>query len=266
MNCPKCGADNAPVKKCCYRCGTILSGFTINNVTGEYGYRNPDGSFSVINQNTMDAKLQDLAWKCLPKEARDNIRSEYTKTSCLPRKEQYELGVLHTIENTFGFHNLTSDTEPEEMLMVKRKKVQESYQAILSDMRKAVLEELFGDKCLPDKEPMKIDAADSLIIMAKDEMDITEKPIKVGDKVRVVKLYHDGSGHEYMAMTGEVIKVGEKRCRIFNGLIEVSLPYYMLEVIEPYTEENETKRKETQIFRFQINNQLKEKKLWKKKN
>lgn len=59
----------------------------------------------------------------------------------------------------------------------------------------------------------------------------------VGDKVRVVRLYNDGSGHEYMAMTGEVIIVGEKRCRVFNGLIEVSLPKYMLEIIEPNTKD-----------------------------
>ena len=58
-----------------------------------------------------------------------------------------------------------------------------------------------------------------------------------GDRVRVVKLYNDGSGHEYMAMTGEVIIVGEKRCRIFNGLIEVSLPKYMLEIIDPNTKD-----------------------------
>ena len=58
-----------------------------------------------------------------------------------------------------------------------------------------------------------------------------------GDRVRVVKLYNDGSGHEYMAMTGEVIIVGEKRCRIFNGLIEVSLPKYMLEIIAPNTKD-----------------------------
>lgn len=46
MNCPKCGASNAPLKKCCYRCGAILSGWTVNNVTGEYGYRNADGTFT----------------------------------------------------------------------------------------------------------------------------------------------------------------------------------------------------------------------------
>ena len=64
---------------------------------------------------------------------------------------------------------------------------------------------------------------------------MTKNEIKIGDKVRVVRLYNDGSGHEYMAMTGEVIIVGEKRCRIFNGLIEVSLPKYILEIIEPNT-------------------------------
>lgn len=46
MECPKCGANNAPLKKTCFNCGSILSGWTVNNVTGEYGYRNPDGSFT----------------------------------------------------------------------------------------------------------------------------------------------------------------------------------------------------------------------------
>lgn len=51
MKCSKCGASNAPLKKSCYRCGAILSGPAINNVTGEYGYRNPDGSFTVGGVN-----------------------------------------------------------------------------------------------------------------------------------------------------------------------------------------------------------------------
>lgn len=74
--------------------------------------------------------------------------------------------------------------------------------------------------------------------MTKEKNDMTnEHNFKVGDRVRVVRVYNDGSGHEYMAMTGEVIIVGEKRCRIFNGLIEVSLPKYMLEIIEPNTKD-----------------------------
>lgn len=45
MICKKCRADNAPIKKCCARCGSFLVGMTINNVTGEYGYRGDDGLF-----------------------------------------------------------------------------------------------------------------------------------------------------------------------------------------------------------------------------
>lgn len=61
MDCPKCGASNAPLKKCCYRCGAILSGWTVNNVTGEYGYRNPDGTFTKEpkrNADMMEAMQQ----------------------------------------------------------------------------------------------------------------------------------------------------------------------------------------------------------------
>ena len=90
-----------------------------------------------------------------------------------------------------------------------------------------------------------------------------EHNFKVGDKVRVVRLYNDGSGHEYMAMTGEVIIVGEKRCRIFNGLIEVSLPKYMLEIIEPNTKNYDINPQENQeLFRgISMREQLTEKEI-----
>lgn len=45
MRCEYCGTSNAPLKKCCSNCGEILSGTTINNVTGEAGYRLKDGAF-----------------------------------------------------------------------------------------------------------------------------------------------------------------------------------------------------------------------------
>ena len=45
MRCKKCGTENAPLKKCCDTCGAFLAGYTINNVTGEYGYRDEDGKF-----------------------------------------------------------------------------------------------------------------------------------------------------------------------------------------------------------------------------
>lgn len=46
MICKKCYTNNAPLKKCCSNCGAFLEGATINNTTGEYGYRNADGSFT----------------------------------------------------------------------------------------------------------------------------------------------------------------------------------------------------------------------------
>jgi hypothetical protein len=32
-------------KRTCSECGAFLEGYTLNNVTGEYGYRGADGNF-----------------------------------------------------------------------------------------------------------------------------------------------------------------------------------------------------------------------------
>lgn len=45
MKCKRCGADMPDVKKTCSECGSFLEGYTLNNVTGEYGYRGADGNF-----------------------------------------------------------------------------------------------------------------------------------------------------------------------------------------------------------------------------
>ena len=45
MECKRCGADNPPAKRTCMECGAILEGYTVNNVTGEYGYRGSDGGW-----------------------------------------------------------------------------------------------------------------------------------------------------------------------------------------------------------------------------
>lgn len=46
MICSYCGREVADVKKTCPYCGEVLTGWTMNNVTGELGYRNEDGSFT----------------------------------------------------------------------------------------------------------------------------------------------------------------------------------------------------------------------------
>ena len=98
MECPKCGANNAPLKKTCYNCGSILSGWTVNNVTGEYGYRNPDGSFTKEPEGVMmaDAKQKIVDFNntmestipSLPKEIEDFI-DEYIEKVKTESVRQY---------------------------------------------------------------------------------------------------------------------------------------------------------------------------------
>ena len=45
MKCKRCGAEMPDAKKTCSECGSFLEGYTLNNVTGEYGYRGADGNF-----------------------------------------------------------------------------------------------------------------------------------------------------------------------------------------------------------------------------
>ena len=45
MKCKQCGEENGDAKRTCSRCGAFLEGYTLNNVTGEYGYRGADGYF-----------------------------------------------------------------------------------------------------------------------------------------------------------------------------------------------------------------------------
>jgi len=53
MECKHCGADNGSVKKCCHQCGNVLEGVCFNNVTGEHGHRNSDGSFTTYDDQSL---------------------------------------------------------------------------------------------------------------------------------------------------------------------------------------------------------------------
>lgn len=63
------------------------------------------------------------------------------------------------LENVFGIHNLTSDAEGEEMLMVPRSKVIEIYNP---EYDGDTLYELFGSKCLPDNVATSASNVDDL--------------------------------------------------------------------------------------------------------
>lgn len=114
----------------------------------------------------MDKTLQDLAWRSLPKEFKEEVKRMYETA------KSYVLGDIEinaqvceaVLSELFGIHNLTSDAEGEdEMLCVSRKRVQEIYsynEEILSQdpdhsgaiLLKKKLTDLFGSKCLPEKD------------------------------------------------------------------------------------------------------------------
>ena len=134
----------------------------------------------------MMKELQDIAWNCLPKEFKEEVKTMYNR----PFLNDLDFGYKSALLNLFG-HNLTSDAEGEEVLTVSRKKVQEfyakckevtknpysypnySHESALSRM--ALLDILFGSKCLPDVEPKP-----------------AEPKFKVGDKVRISCAFSSG--------------------------------------------------------------------------
>lgn len=115
----------------------------------------------------MDKTLQDLAWSCLPKEFKEEVKKEYRKG--------YVCETLTMLITLFGHHNLTSDAEEEGMLTVSRKRVREMYAANerikadspdketahISDHINHVLKHLFGSKCLPDNVESSEDNVES---------------------------------------------------------------------------------------------------------
>ena len=109
---------------------------------------------------------QDLAFACLPKETRIAMRRDYAASTNSKR----DIGFNSALSLYFGHHNLTSDTEPEEVLLVKKETITNIYEAnerIIDSPQWAesikdkahhvnsLFETIFGDKCLPDKEQPK---------------------------------------------------------------------------------------------------------------
>lgn len=105
----------------------------------------------------MNKELSDRVWKMLPKEFKEEVKKEYRKG--------YVCETSTMLITLFGRHNLASDAEGEEMLMVEKRKVQDVYKTsheIVSNevygskmysmhlQILCVLEALFGSKCLPD--------------------------------------------------------------------------------------------------------------------
>lgn len=144
----------------------------------------------------MDKTIQDLAWSVLPKEFKEEVKKMYAT----PYKyfESNYSGACAAFNMLFGIHNLTSDAEgEEEMLYVSRKRVQEFYskceeviknpysypdyaqESALS--RKALLDILFGSKCLPDE-----------VTVAENATTTEQKPFKYSIGQKVILHFYGG--------------------------------------------------------------------------
>lgn len=101
----------------------------------------------------MTEDQQDIAWQCLPKETRAFIREQFEATS---EYADFDEGYDQALMDIFGLNNITSDTEPPELLFVERKKVQgvfAMHERAENKVAVRAIQALFGNKCLPDKEP-----------------------------------------------------------------------------------------------------------------
>lgn len=138
-----------------------------------YGYkRNSCNRFIFNCLKNMNKELQDLAWSCLPKEFKEEVKKIYSHNPGAKRMPENTSRGKAILRDIFGHDNLTSDAEGEEMLTVSRKRVQEIYNSYCAERDKeepgsnrsslggriAMLEELFGSKCLPDV-PSKLQAS-----------------------------------------------------------------------------------------------------------
>lgn len=112
----------------------------------------------------MDKELIDRAWRVLPAEFRESVKSDYLYLlSGKCREDLFSLGMMAKLQHLFGIHNLTSDAEGEEMLTCVKDQAVKLYD--IADRAFAIngdkwyqgymkaMQDLFGSKCLPDKEP-----------------------------------------------------------------------------------------------------------------
>lgn len=81
----------------------------------------------------MTKELQDLAWSVLPKEFKEEVKNLYkvaldaSNSPHDPDDRKWGNYRVALLEKLFGYHNLTSDAEGEEVLMVPRKALQQRY-------------------------------------------------------------------------------------------------------------------------------------------
>lgn len=102
----------------------------------------------------MTKELQNKVWASLPVEARAYIKEEYEGFS---NADCQQTAIF--MEDVFGLHNLTSDTEPEEILSINKEKFYNFYKLLeYSHNHDSLLYDNIYWKfieCLPDRKPIK---------------------------------------------------------------------------------------------------------------
>lgn len=129
----------------------------------------------------MNKELQDLAWSVLPKKFKEEVKEtykEYAEKIASKSEPEYRIvgyiAAQTELELLFGIHNLTSDAEGEEMLVVSRKRVQNLYNSHKlkgHHLAGEALIKIFGSKCLPDE------------VANEDNFTSKEPKYRVNDKV-----------------------------------------------------------------------------------
>ena len=203
----------------------------------------------------MDKEIQRIAWSCLPKEFKEEVkklaRLYSGRTSALFGAERHLANkFLDEFIGLFGRHNLTSDAEEEEdeMLCVRRKEVQGLFSACNRYKHKCfidgdstdyldgeinILTILFGSKCLPDEPTIANNAT-------VEEPKPAGPRFRVGQKVRI----HGVNNYILCGKAGVVRKLPDE-IEPFNYKIDFEddkYAYLSEEYLEPYTEPEESPR------------------------
>ena len=137
----------------------------------------------------MTKEIQDRTWASLPKEAREEIRLIFL----MPSKYDYPQSIRRCLLDIYG-DNITSDTEPEEVLVVKRSFLITQYKEAKEREKQEVengaiemasqylgmqriMNILFGDKCLFNKEHLIMyDFEGCTGMLTEDQIDSCNNP------------------------------------------------------------------------------------------